>query len=211
MIKRIIFGAIIIVVVAGCGRYRHIIPDPQFEWPEMASSKISDSLGIYIPADNLKFVLQSRNDDKCCRHKNIHFGEGARKALKSASEAVFRSTVMLGKKPTDTYIKSLGVRGVLHLKDISTNVEFIPYIESEAGADNISLYNIKVSLSMNISAIDLSQYDIREFNIDVESESNEAVPRKKLDKSLRQLVDIALEKAADYLARELINIYGARA
>jgi hypothetical protein len=109
--------AVIIAVIAGCGRYRYITPKPDFTWPEMASSQIDDSLGIYIPTDNFELVLKADKGKKCCDHKDIKFGAGAWRMMRLASDAVFIKTIALGKKPTDTYIKSLGVRGVLHLKD----------------------------------------------------------------------------------------------
>jgi len=210
MIRRLLLCAVIIAVIAGCGRYRYITPKPDFTWPEMASSQIGGSLGVYIPADNLELVLKADESKKCCDHKDIKFGAGAFKMMRQASEAVFSNTIALGKKPTDTYIKSLGVRGVLHLKDYSANVEFIPYIASDQGKADIKSYNVTVSLTFNFSAIDLELSDMREFNVAVESSTAEPVGRKQVNGALGRLVDEALEKAADHLARELVNTYGAR-
>jgi len=210
MIKRLLLGAAIIAVIAGCGRYRYITPRPSFTWPEMASSQIGDSLGIYIPSDNLELVLKADKSKKCCDHKDIKFGVGAFQMMSQATEAVFYRSISLGKKPTDTYIKSLGVRGVLHLKDYSANVEFIPYIESDQAEDDVNSYNVTVSLTFNFSAIDFQMSDMREFNVAVESSTIEPVGKNRVNKTLSRLVDEALEKGALNLARELVNTYGAR-
>jgi hypothetical protein len=69
---------------------------------------------------------------------------------------------------------------------------------------------VTVSLTLNFSAIDFTMSDMREFNIAVESSSSEPVKRKQVNSALGRLVDEALEKAADHLARELVNTYGAR-
>jgi len=210
MIRRLLLGAAIIAVIAGCGRYRYITPKPSFTWPEMASSQIGDSLGIYIPTDNLELVLKADKSKKCCDHKDIKFGAGAFQMMRQASEAVFTKTIALGKKPTDTYIKSLGVRGVLHLKDYSASVEFIPHIENNQAEDEVNSYNVTVSLTFNFSAIDFQMSDLREFNVAVESSTVEPIGKKQVNKILSRLVDEALEKGALNLARELVNVYGAR-
>ena len=210
MIKRLLLCAAIIAVIGGCGRYRYITPRPEFTWPEMASSQISGSLGIYIPSANLDLTLKADKSKKCCDHKDIKFGTGAFQMMQQASEAVFTKTIALGEKPTDTYIKSLGVRGVLHLKDYSANVEFIPYIENDQAEDDINSYNVTVSLTFNFSAIDFQQSDMREFNVAIESSPIAPIGKSRVNKTLSRLVDEALEKAAYNLAHELVNTYGAR-
>jgi hypothetical protein len=210
MIKRLLVCAVIIAAIAGCGRYRYITPKPEFTWPEMASSQIGDSLGIYIPTDNLELVLKADKSKKCCDHKDIKFGAGAFQMMQQASEAVFTKTIPLGEKPTDTYIKSLGLRGVLHLKDYSANVEFIPYLENDQSETNIKLYNVTVNLTFNFTAIDFQMSDMREFNVAVESSSTLPIGKSKVNKTLKRLVDVALEKGAFNLARQLVNTYGAR-
>jgi hypothetical protein len=65
-------------------------------------------------------------------------------------------------------------------------------------------------ISLNLSTIDFLLFDIRDFNIDVQSESDVAIPRNKINNNLNNLSETALEKAAFQLARRLVNVYGAR-
>jgi len=193
---------------------RYIAPQPEFAWPEMALSKIGDSLGIYIPYDNLNLICKPDLSQPCCIHKDIHIGDGASQAVLSASQAVFAYALMLGEQPTDTYIKSLNLRGLLHLKDITANFEFLPHIEDRFDNDKEirepDKYDILITLNLNFSAIDFALDDISEFNISVLTESEKPAAKRKINSQLKKLSKTALEQAAGYLARKLVNFYGAR-
>jgi len=206
--KAVFFG--LILLFAACGR-PYITPHPEYSWPEMASSIIDDSLGIYIPSENLSLIYKPRTATTCCDHKDIKLGTGISKALISSSRAVFTEAIMLDDKPSDTYIKSLNLRGLLHLKDISASLEFVPFIEDHSHADNPDQYKVIITLSMNFTAIDFLLSDIREFNIDVTMESEISVTQGRANRLLEKLCNSALERVADELARKLVTIYGARA
>lgn len=203
----------ILLCIAGCAP-QYIVPQPEFTWPEMATSKIGDSLGIYIPIDNLNLIYKPVTSQPCCIHKDIHIGEGASRAVLSASQAVFSYALMLGDRPNDTYIKSLNLRGLLHLKDITAVCEFLPHIEDHFDNDkNVrkpDKYNILITINLNFSAIDFTLDDIHEFSISVKTESERPVSKRRINNQLRKLSKTALEQAADYLARKLVNLYGAR-
>ena len=205
--KAVFFG--LILLFAACGR-PYITLHPEYSWPEMASSKIDDSLGIYIPSKNLNFIYRPRAIKSCCDHKDILLGTGISKALMSSSRAVFTGTIMLGDRPSDTYIKSLNLRGLLHLKDISASLEFVPFIADHSHADKLEQYEVIITLSLNFSAIDFLLSDIREFNIDVVIESDASITQRGANRLLQKLCNSALERVADELARKLVTIYGAR-
>jgi len=205
--KAVFFGLILLLIT--CGR-PYITPHPEYSWPEMASSKIADSLGIYIPSENLSLIYKPRTAKSCCDHKDIKLGTGISKALISSSRAVFAETIMLDDKPSDTYIKSLNLRGLLHLKDISASLEFVPFIEDHSHADKLEQYEVIITLSLNFSAIDFLLSDIREFNIDVTMEGEISVTQGRANRLLEKLCNSALERVADELARKLVTIYGAR-
>lgn len=196
--------------ITGCGRYRYINPNPHYDWPAMESSRIGGALGVYVPENNLHLVYQHDISDECCKHRDIRIGSGLLKAARQSADAVFAETIILTGQPTDTYIKSLNLRGLLHLKDATANVEFIPYIPDNKNAESVHLYNVRISLNLNFSAIDFLLDDIREFNIVVDSESDVPVKSRDMNKTLKRLSDKVFEKASDYLARELVTVYGAR-
>jgi hypothetical protein len=209
MIKRILFSILLLTLVAGCGGY--IKPQPQFVWPEMASSQIVGSLGIYLDKDKLHLSYNSPAGDDCCKHRAVKVGDGLLEAARQSGEAVFNKTIVLKGEPTDTYIKSLDLRGLLHLNDAYFNVEFIPYVDKNHGAEKIYLYHIKVSLDMKLTAIDFQLSDIRGITIEAGAQSNEPVPRHRVNKVMQKLVNELFSTAADNLARELVTAYGARA
>ena len=64
---------------------------------------------------------------------------------------------------------------------------------------------------MNLTAIDFTLSDIRDFNLDIQIESDEPAAKKQINKLLQELTTKALERLADELARKLVTIYGARA
>ena len=190
------------------------MPRPEFTWPHMAASRIADSLGIYIPPENLHLVKKPRKSDTCCEFKEIRIGAGIEQAVEQAGRAVFAHALMLGERPSDTYIKSLDLRGLLHLRDVTTQVEFVPYIKEHSARKkpkrHRERYNIIMSLDLNFSAISFRPADIREFSIDVMVESESAVGKRGINAELRRLCDTLLEKAAFKLARKLVVLYGAR-
>jgi len=196
------------IIIAGCSRV--IVPRPEFTWPEMASSKIYDSLGIYIPAENLNLVYHASEAGPCCEHKDLQIGRGVVKAITQSSNSVFSRTRLLGQRPTDTYIKSLHLRGVLNLKDLTVEIEFIPYIEAHNNVERKEYYNIKVNIGLNLSAIDFKLSDIRDFHIEATSETAEAIAPGRVNRILEELASTALEKAAQQLAQKIMTIYGAR-
>jgi hypothetical protein len=210
MIKRISVIIAVILFIAGCGGFRYINPQPEFTWPEMQSSKISGKLGIYVPEKNVHYVYKADKDEKCCNHKSISVGKGLVRASEEASRSVFNNTIILEGEPTDTYIKSLDLRGLLHIKDTYFVVEFVPFVDDEHGSDDVNLYTIKVGLELKSTAIDFLMDDIRGFTIDVNTSSSEPVSRHGVDGTLKKMVNVLFELAADHLAKELVIIYGAR-
>jgi hypothetical protein len=199
---------LLIAVVAGCSRV--IVPRPEFTWPEMASSKIYDSLGIYIPAEKLNMVNRSNEDEPCCEHKALQIGRGVVKAITQSSNSVFIRARLLGQKPTDTYIKSLNLRGVLNLKDLAVDIDFIPFVEEHKIVERKEYYNIKINISLNLSAIDFTLSNIQDFHIEATEETSEPIPPQRVNRTLEELTNTALEKAALDLARKIMTIYGAR-
>ena len=210
MIKRLFFFVAVVIILNGCG-VRYITPKPQYTWPEMASSKIGDSLGIYIPPENLYLIYKSSESDDCCEHKGIRLGQGIVKAVMASSKAVFDKAVLLGEKPSDTYIKALNLRGLLHVKDVVIELEFVPHIEDHSKGKSDVMYRVIITLSLNLTAIDFTLSDIRDFNLDIQIESDEPAAKKQINKLLQELTTKALERLADELARKLVTIYGARA
>ena len=209
MKTKLLFFGLILIVLTSCSP-PYILPQPDYSWPEMASSKIGDSLGIYIPPENLYLTYVSKNQDPCCDHKDIKLGQAAFKAINSSSQAVFSNVIMLGEKPSDTYIKSLNLRGLLHVKDISIAVEFIPHIDNHINSDKIDQYDVVLTLNMNFSAIDFLLSDIREFNLKITTNSDDSISERSVNGLLKKLSQTALEQMADQLAHKLITIYGAR-
>jgi len=210
MIKKYLPILILLALITGCGRMRYINPNPDFCWPEMESSQINGRLGVYISDENIHFNYKNASDSKCCKHKTIRVGEGLRKAASQASDAIFTGTAILSGEPTDTYIKTLNLRGLLHLKNVIFDVEFVPYIEPNHSGDEINLYRIKVSMAAEGSAIDFAVSDMKRFPINADRESSTPVTRKQAGKILKQLVNELFHEAADQLARDLVNFYGAR-
>ena len=210
MIKRILFSMLLFVLIAGCGG-RYIKPQPQFVWPEMASTQIGGSLGIYLDKDKLHLSYNSPAADDCCKHRAVMVGDGLLKAARQSGEAVFNETIVLKGEPTDTYIKSLDLRGLLHLNDAFFNVEFIPFVDKNHGVQKIHLYNIKISLNMKLTAIDFKLSDIRGITVEANAQSSEPVSRHRVNKVMQKLVNELFSTAADNLARELVTAYGARA
>ena len=146
MKTRLLITIALLALIAGCGRYRYISPNPEYVWPQMESSRISGTLGVYIPDNNLHLIYKHELSDECCKHKDIKIGSGLEKAARQSSEAVFSKTRVLTGKPTDTYIKSLNLRGLLHLKDATANVEFIPFFSDEEKSGEAKTYSVRISL-----------------------------------------------------------------
>lgn len=205
---RILIFILLLILPAGCAR--HIIPRPEFNWPEMESSKIDGILGIYISTDNVNRVILSDPEKNYFSHKDIFIGQGILQAIKLSSQAVFSKTIYLGEEPSDIYIRSLNLRGLLHLKDIVANVDILPYGDEVNKKGESKLYKVSVMISLNFSAIDFLLSDIRDFNVDVQTESGKAIPQNKINSYLNNMSKSALEKAASQLARKLVNVYGAR-
>ena len=210
MLKRIAIAVLLLAFIAGCGG-RYIKPQPQYSWPEMAASQIVGSLGIYLDKDKLHLRYNSPAADDCCKHRAVMVGDGLLKAAKQAAEATFNRAIVLEGEPTDTYIKSLDLRGLLHLNDAYFDVEFIPHVDKEHGANKIYSYTIKISLDMKLTAIDFPLSDIRGLTVEASATSSEPVPRHRVNKALQKLVDELFRTAASNLAHELVNFYGAKA
>ncbi len=211
IMRRLLLVALILVLLVSCGRRGYIDPDPKFAWPEMISSQISGKIGINIPENILNQQYKAPDNIDCCEHKNVHLGRGLLEGSKQAAYSVFSDVVVLKSKPDDTYIKSLELRGLLNFKDAEMVVEFLPFIEQEYGSDKVYMYDIKLSLNAEITAIDFMLSDIRGFTINVEYESIEPVPRHRINAALEPLADRLFELAADHLAKQIVTIYGARA
>ena len=189
----------------------YIKPHPEYTWPDMESSQIVGKLGIHIPEGIINQQYKSSDISECCRHKTIDIGKGIVKISEQAANSVFNEALILKARPNDTYIKSLRLRGLLNYKDADLNVEFLPFVELEYGAEKIYLYNVKLSLNLEITSIDFQLSDLRGFTINVEIESTEAIPRHRVNAALEKLVDELFELAADHLAKEIVLLYGARA
>lgn len=198
----------ILLLPVGCARY--IKPQPEFSWPEMENSKIDGALGIYISTEDINRVIRAEPEIRCIDYKDIFIGQGILKAVELSSQAVFFRTDYLGEKPSDTYIKSLNLRGLLHLKDVVASVNVLPYGSFSNKSDKEKRYKVSIILNLNFSAIDFLLSDIRDFNIDVRIESDKAIPSNGINNSLENLSKLILEKAASQIARMLVNIYGAR-
>ncbi len=200
----------VLLTFLSCGRRAYISPEPHFDWPEMHSSLISGKLGIHIPEDILSKAYKPSETTDCCKHKAIDLGKGLLRFSEQSANSVFSEVRILEAKPNDTYIKSLELRGLLNFKDAGMVVEFMPYVEPEYGADNIYQYNIRLSLNIELTSIDFMLNDIRGFSINIENESTQPIPRHRINAALQNLVDELFELAADHLAKQIINMYGAR-
>lgn len=207
-IYRLFIYVVILLLPVGCARY--IVPQPEFSWPEMETSKIDGALGIYISAEDVNKIIHTDPEKSCLNHKDIFIGQGIHQAIELSSQAVFFKTSYLGEEPSDTYVKSLNLRGLLHLKDVVASVYILPYGNVFNKNNEKKRYKVSVMINLNFSTIDFLLSDIRDFNVDVRAESDRAVPTNKLNNSLNNLSESVLEKAASQLARKLVNIYGAR-
>ena len=196
------------LLIAGCSRV--IVPRPEFTWPEMASSKIYDSLGVYIPADKVNMAYRANETEPCCEFKPVQIGRGVAKAITQSSNSVFIRTRLLGRHPTDTYIKSLNLRGVLNLKDLTVDIDFKPFFEEHKVDERRETYYVKINISLNLSAIDFKLSNIQDFHIEATEETTEAIPPRRVNRTVEELTNAALEKAALDLARKIMTIYGAR-
>ena len=88
------------------------MPRSKFVWPEMAQSKITGKLAIYIPPDKLSMVYKGNG------HKPILIGKGISEMAQRAAAAVFNSTIILENAPSDEYLKANDFRGLLVLDSI---------------------------------------------------------------------------------------------
>jgi len=189
----------------------HIRPNPQYSWPDMASSKISGKLAVYIPREKLASVVKSESTPGRLKHKPLAIGAGAKIMTQQAVTAVFDNADYFDKIPDEKNLKNLGYRGLLVLDSINILLN-MPAVDSLVG-DSLNISDMSIRVGIVYTAHDYLIQLAEPVKFGPDGQVGKRMHRadlKKIDIVLKDITDRILKENADYLAKSLIQIYGAR-
>jgi hypothetical protein len=203
----LIFLGLLSALIAGCAA--HIRPNPNFTWPEMADSKVSGKLAVYITPNAADKIV--KNDPASeFHHSDLLIGQAAVKLTEQACLSVFDSVEILKQLPDIAKLKAAGYRGVIKLDSIITEIT-LPTKSAEG--DSVSFSDISIRLGLSYSAEDflIDQMLPPSFGPDGQyGKKMNQQDMKKLDGVLKDITGRILDESGKILAQSLVNIYGAR-
>lgn len=209
--NRLLIGLIGVGIVSyifiGCSA--HIRPQPKFSWPEMADSKISGKLALYISPAVAKSIARPLPADDL-KHKDLIIGPAAAKLVQQACISVFQEVIIFDKLPNIEQLKTAGFRGIFRLDSIIT---IINMPRSSINGDSTVYTDISVRLGLSCSAEDfLIKRDVPPV-FGPDGQYGKKFNRKEInaiDKILKDLSERILKESGQNIAQSLVNIYGAR-
>jgi hypothetical protein len=203
----LIGSAFVLFVMNGCSA--HIRPKPNFIWPEMADSKISGKLALFISPHAEKAVTKSLPGDEF-KHNDLMIGQATARLVHQVCLSVFQDVVVFDKMPDTQQLKDAGFRGILKLDSIAT---IINMPKSSLMGDSAIYTDMSIRLGLNCSAEDflIKQEIPSTFGPDGQyGKKFSGKEIKAIDKILKDLSERILKESGANLAQSLANIYGAR-
>jgi hypothetical protein len=205
--KYLIFLGLLVILLSGCSA--HIRPKSAFNWPEMADSKISGKLAIYISPEVTGKVAKSNPASKY-HHNNLMIGAAAAKLTEQACQSVFQNVVIIKQLPVNADLKAAGFRGVLKLDSIIA--EIVMPSDSIQG-DSISYTDMSIRLGLNYSTEDFLIDQVLPPSFGPDGQYGKKISSKdikNLNTPLKEITNRILIESGKILAQSLVNIYGAR-